>query len=72
MNLFDLSGETAVVIGATGALGGAIADGLADSGAAVAVVGRNKERGEARVKAIQARGGKAAFLRIAKLTTVVL
>ncbi|HZL44563.1 MAG TPA: SDR family oxidoreductase [Verrucomicrobiae bacterium] len=61
MNLFDLSGETAVVIGATGALGGAIADGLADSGAAVAVVGRNKERGEARVKAIQARGGKAAF-----------
>jgi NAD(P)-dependent dehydrogenase (short-subunit alcohol dehydrogenase family) len=61
MNLFDLSGETAVVIGATGALGGAIADGLADSGAAVAVLGRNKERGEARVKAIQSRGGKAAF-----------
>jgi NAD(P)-dependent dehydrogenase (short-subunit alcohol dehydrogenase family) len=61
MKMFELSGETAVVIGATGALGGAIAEGLGEAGAAVAVVGRNQERGEARVKAIQAKGGKAAF-----------
>jgi NAD(P)-dependent dehydrogenase (short-subunit alcohol dehydrogenase family) len=61
MNLFDLSGEVAVVIGATGALGGAIAEGLGAAGARVAVLGRNEQRGQARVKAIEAKGGKAAF-----------
>lgn len=59
--LFDLSGEVAVVIGATGALGGALAQGLAEAGAKVAVLGRNPERGQARVKAIQGKGGQAAF-----------
>ncbi len=61
MKLFDLSGEVAVVIGATGVLGGALADGLAEAGAKIAVLGRNEERGQARVKAIEAKGGKAAF-----------
>ena len=61
MNLFDLSGEVAVVIGATGALGGAIAEGLGAAGARVAVLGRNEERGQARVKAIQANGGQGVF-----------
>jgi NAD(P)-dependent dehydrogenase (short-subunit alcohol dehydrogenase family) len=59
--LFDLSNEVAVVIGATGALGGAFADGLAEAGAKVAVVGRNAERGEARVAAIRGKGGTAEF-----------
>jgi len=62
-NFFDLTGETAVVIGATGVLGGALADGLAAAGAEVAVLGRNEERGQARVKAIQAAGGQAAFIK---------
>ena len=61
MNLFDLQGEVAIVIGATGVLGGALADGLAAAGAKVAVLGRNAERGEARVKAIQTKGGTASF-----------
>jgi NAD(P)-dependent dehydrogenase (short-subunit alcohol dehydrogenase family) len=61
MKLFDLSGEVAVVIGATGALGGAVAEGLGEAGAKLAVLGRNEERGEARVKAIQSKGGKATF-----------
>jgi len=61
MNLFDLAGEVAVVIGATGALGGAIAEGLAEAGAKTAVVGRNEERGRERVKAIQSKGGHAEF-----------
>ena len=61
MNMFDLQGEVAVVIGATGVLGGALADGLAEAGAKVAVLGRNAERGEARVQAIQAKGGQAVF-----------
>ncbi|MCS7048183.1 MAG: SDR family oxidoreductase [Verrucomicrobiae bacterium] len=42
MNLFDLSGETAVVIGGTGVLGGHIARGLAAAGAHVTVVGRTR------------------------------
>jgi NAD(P)-dependent dehydrogenase (short-subunit alcohol dehydrogenase family) len=61
MDLFDLAGEVAVVIGATGVLGGAIAEGLAQAGARVAVAGRNAERGAARVKQIKQAGGEAAF-----------
>ena len=62
MNLFDLTNEVAVVIGATGALGGAMAEGLAAAGANVAVVGRNAERGETRVSVIRKLGGTAAFI----------
>ena len=61
MKLFDLSGEVAVVIGATGALGGAIAEGLAGAGAKVAVLGRNAERGNGRVETIKGQGGQAQF-----------
>ena len=63
-NLFDLSNETAVVIGATGVLGGALADGLAAAGAQVAVLGRSAERGEARAKAIREAGGRAKFFSV--------
>jgi len=61
MNLFDLSGDVAVVIGATGVLGGALAQGLAGAGAKVAVLGRNADRGQSRVKLIKGSGGTAAF-----------
>ena len=61
MNLFDLDNEVAVVIGATGVLGGALAQGLALAGAKVAVLGRNAERGEACVKKISDEGGAAQF-----------
>ena len=56
---FDLSGCVAVVIGGTGVLGGAICHGLAEAGARIAVVGRSGERGEARVKALEADGARA-------------
>ena len=59
--IFDLSNDVAVVIGATGVLGGALAEGLASAGAKVAVVGRNRERGEACVNRIVADGGTAQF-----------
>jgi NAD(P)-dependent dehydrogenase (short-subunit alcohol dehydrogenase family) len=61
MKLFDLAGEVAVVIGATGVLGGALAEGLAEAGAKIAVLGRNADRGESRVKRIKGAGGTAAF-----------
>src|SRR6266700_1192519 len=61
MSLFDLTGEVAVVIGATGVLGGALAEGLAQAGAAVAVIGRNRERGEACSKRISDAGSRAQF-----------
>ena len=60
-DLFDLSGDVAVVIGGTGVLGGAMADALATYGAKVAILGRNEERGAARVKEIEAVGGTAMF-----------
>ena len=62
MNLFDLSGDVAVVIGGTGVLGGALAEGLAAAGAAVAIVGRNADRGLARVESIRKAGGRAFFV----------
>ena len=64
MSLFDLQSEVALVIGATGVLGGAIAEGLAAHGAQVIVGGRNVERGQARVDTISAAGGTARFVAI--------
>src|SRR6266571_2112250 len=61
MQLFDLAGEVAVVVGGTGVLGGALAEGLAEAGAKVAILGRNAERGAARVKKIKGEGGTAVF-----------
>ena len=42
---FDLEDKTAVVIGATGELGGAIAEGLCRAGANTVIAGRNEEKG---------------------------
>ncbi|MBS0265926.1 MAG: SDR family oxidoreductase [Planctomycetes bacterium] len=60
-SLFDLSGETAVVIGGTGILGGGMAEALASCGARVAVVGRHADRGAERVRSIESAGGTACF-----------
>lgn len=59
--LFGLTGKTAVVIGGTGVLGGAIADALAQAGAHVVVVGRNTESGASRVRSIEEKQGSAEF-----------
>jgi NAD(P)-dependent dehydrogenase (short-subunit alcohol dehydrogenase family) len=58
-NLFDLTGKTAVAVGGNGVLGSAMAKGLADHGAKVAIVGRNLETAEAVVKEIIENGGEA-------------
>jgi len=59
--LFGLKEQVAVVIGGTGVLGGALAQGLAQAGASVVVSGRDPEKGAARVREIEAVGGKASF-----------
>lgn len=60
-NLFDLSNEIAIVLGGTGALGGAMAGALARAGAYTVVVGRNEERGRDRVESIERESGRAFF-----------
>lgn len=72
MSLFDLSSEVAVVIGGTGVLGGEMAEGLAGAGAKIAVLGRNSQRGEARVKSICEKGGAAAFFQADALSREAL
>lgn len=62
--LFGLDGQTAIVIGGTGVLGGALCDGLAGAGAHVVVAGRSEERGEERAKIIRDAGGSAEFIQV--------
>ncbi|TDF96562.1 SDR family oxidoreductase [Paenibacillus piri] len=59
MNLFDLTGKTAVIIGGNSTLGGAMAVALGGHGANVAVVGRNMEKSGDVKKRIEEAGGKA-------------
>src|SRR5215218_10382759 len=59
MNLFDLSGRTAVVVGGTSGIGRAIALGLADAGADVVVTGRRASHVEAVASEIEGRGRRS-------------
>lgn len=60
-SLFSLSGKVAIVIGGTGELCGAMAEGLAGAGADVVIVGRSEEKARARIGRIEAAGGRAWF-----------
>ena len=59
-SLFSLEGEVALVIGGGGVLAGAMAEGLADAGARIAIAGRTREHAEARACALAAQGHDAA------------
>ncbi len=60
-SLFNLSGKVVVIIGGTGELCGAMAEGLAGAGAEVVLVGRNPDKAAARLEKIKAAGGKGWF-----------
>lgn len=60
-NLFGLKDKVAVIIGGTGELCGAMAEGIAGAGAEVVLVGRSEEKAKARIEKIEKAGGKAWF-----------
>lgn len=59
--MFGLTGQTAVVIGGAGVLGGALCAGLVQAGAHVLVADLTEEGCKARVQALENLGGKASF-----------
>ena len=61
-DLFDLTGQVAVIIGGTGELCGAMAEGLAGAGANVVLAGRSEEKAAARLAKITTAGGQATFI----------
>jgi len=63
-SLFDLGGEIAVVTGGNGGIGRAIALGLAEAGASVAVLGRNPQKNKAVLDELRASGARAIALQV--------
>ncbi|MGA2052916.1 MAG: SDR family oxidoreductase [Opitutales bacterium] len=60
-SMFSLAGKTAVIIGGTGELCSAIAEGFAGAGATVVLVGRNPDKAQARLKKIHEQHTRAWF-----------
>lgn len=63
--MFDLTGKTALVTGATGGIGGAIAKALHGAGATVGLSGRNTEK----LEALKTELGERAFVLTADLSS---
>ena len=53
MNLFDLSGKVAIVTGGNGGIGLGIAQGLAEAGAGIVVLGRNTAKSESAARQLR-------------------
>lgn len=60
--LFDIRGKVIVITGGTGVLGSSMVEYLAKHGAKVAVLARNKQKGDDLVQNVKASGGDALFL----------
>jgi NAD(P)-dependent dehydrogenase (short-subunit alcohol dehydrogenase family) len=61
-DLFSLTGRTAVVVGGTGELCGAMALALANAGAEIVIVGRSQEKAADKLSLIEQAGGKGYFV----------
>ncbi len=61
-NLFNLKGKVIVFTGGSGVLGASMVEYLAAQGAKVAILARNKEKGDALAASIKAKGNEAIFL----------
>lgn len=61
-NLFDIKDLVMVITGGTGVLGTSMTEYLAEQGAKMVVLGRNKEKGDTIVNNIKEKGGEAMFL----------
>jgi len=64
MDLFDLSGTTAVITGGNGGIGLAMATGMAEAGASIVVAGRNGEKNANAVAALVEIGATAASFEV--------
>lgn len=62
LDMYSLKGRVIIVTGGTGILGGAFVKSIAAAGAAVGILGRNKNIANERAEAIVAAGGKAIAL----------
>ena len=60
--MFDLEGRVAVVTGGNGGIGRGIAIGLAQAGAAIAILARNEKKSQATVAALEKLGARAAAI----------
>lgn len=60
--LFDITDKVIVITGGTGVLGSSMVEYLAAHGAKVAVLARNKEKGDQLITKVKAAGGEAMFL----------
>jgi len=56
LDLFDLSGKTAIVVGGSRGIGFAIADGLASAGARIVIANRQAEQGKAAADVLCGKG----------------
>lgn len=62
VNLFDVQGRVMVITGGTGVLCSAMVLHFAGQGMKVAVIGRNRTKGDSLIAEVKAQGGEAIFL----------
>ena len=62
MNLFNLTGKTAVITGGNGGIGLGMAEGIASCGANIVISGRDAAKAAAALAALRALGVKAEFV----------